>query len=194
MHRNCESELLKTLKIKKFDFSILAPLSSEKNYGFFNKYLKLKKTNLLEVDYVKGFAMLFNLKKIKKIGMFDEKIFLYLEEIDLCRRLRKNDDKIYINKKSIIKHIGASSSNIGFEYDKCRNWHWMWSKAYYEKKYENMFYIYLKYLFILLGLVFKNLFYLINFNKKKLIISYMRFSGLLNSLLGNKSWYRPNLN
>ena len=138
--------------------------------------------------------MLFNLKKIKKIGMFDEKIFLYLEEIDLCRRLRENNDKIYINQKSLIKHIGASSSNIGFEYDKCRNWHWMWSKAYYEKKYKNIFYIYPKYLFILLIFGLKIFFYLIKFNKKKTIVSYMRFSGLLNSLLGNKSWYRPNLN
>lgn len=194
LHRNCETELLKTIRIKKFDFSIIAPLSHEKNYGFFKKKLKLKKTNLLEVDYVKGFAMLFNLKKIKKIGMFDEKIFLYLEEIDLCRRLRENNDKIYINQKSLIKHIGASSSNIGFEYDKCRNWHWMWSKAYYEKKYENIFYIYPKYLFILMILGLKIFFYLIKFNKKKTIVSYMRFSGLLNSLLGNKSWYRPNLN
>ena len=32
--------------------------------------------------------MLFNKDKIKKIGMFDENIFLYLEEIDLCKRLR----------------------------------------------------------------------------------------------------------
>ena len=194
LHKNCESELLKSLKIKKLDFSILAPLSAEKNYGFFKNSLNLKKTNLIEVDYVKGFAMLFNLKKIKKIGMFDEKIFLYLEEIDLCRRLRMNNEKIYINKNSIIKHIGAASSNIGFEYDKCRNWHWMWSKVYYEKKYKNMFYVYGKYLLILLLLIFKNIFFLINFNKKKLIISYMRLSGLLNSLLGNRSWYRPKFN
>ena len=30
--------------------------------------------------------------------MFDENIFLYLEEIDLCRRLRNAKQKIFITK------------------------------------------------------------------------------------------------
>ncbi len=38
---------------------------------------------ILEVDYVKGFAMLINLKKINFEKIFDENFFLFLEEIDL---------------------------------------------------------------------------------------------------------------
>ena len=57
--------------------------------------------------------MLFNLNKVKKIGMFDKNIFLYLEEIDLCRRLRLKKNKIYICKKANITHLGAKSSNLG---------------------------------------------------------------------------------
>ena len=51
--------------------------------------------------------MLLNKKKIIQNGMFDENIFLYLEEIDLCRRLRNAKQKIFITKKSKVFHLGA---------------------------------------------------------------------------------------
>jgi GT2 family glycosyltransferase len=43
---------------------------------------------------------------IKKF--FDENFFLYFEEIDLCKRVKKNNGKIYLDKNIIIKHEGAS--------------------------------------------------------------------------------------
>ena len=135
--------------------------------------------------------MLFNLNKVKKIGMFDKNIFLYLEEIDLCRRLRLKKNKIYICKKANITHLGAKSSNLGFDYEKCRNWHWMWSKVYYDKKYNNNFYIYIKYFFELNISLLKLLLNLFLLKKNKIIISYLRLSGLFNSLVGRKSLYRP---
>ena len=135
LYKNCETQLLK--KINKLNsFSVLAPFAKENNYGFFDKENKNSKNIFFEVDYVKGFSMLFDSKKLKKYKGFDENIFLYLEEIDLCKRLRDNNEKIFIHKKARIKHLGASSSNIGFEYEKCRNWHWMWSKVYFDKKHK----------------------------------------------------------
>ena len=62
-----------------------------------------KKKEIFEVDYVKGFAMLFDKDKIKKIGMFDDNIFLYLEEIDLCKRLRSKKKK-YTYVKNLKLH------------------------------------------------------------------------------------------
>ena len=79
--------------------------------------------------------MLIDKQKIKKIGMFDKNIFLYLEEIDLCKRLNLNNQKIYLNTRAKVFHKAAKSSNIkNFEFEKCRNWHWMWSSVYYKKK------------------------------------------------------------
>ncbi len=40
--------------------------------------------------------MFFNKKKFKKIKFFDEKIFLYLEEIDLCKRIKDAGEKNYV--------------------------------------------------------------------------------------------------
>jgi hypothetical protein len=36
------------------------------------------------------------------------------------------------------------------------------------------------------------MFYTFIFQKKKIVINYMRFSGTLNALVGKNSWYRPN--
>lgn len=193
LKKKCEQELMKQInKIK--DFSIIAPFAKEKNFGFFRENKKNKNKNVLEVDYVKGFAMLFNTKKIKKFKMFDENIFLYLEEIDLCKRLRKKNHKIYVCKNAKIVHIGAKSSNLGFEYEKCRNWHWMWSKVYFDKKHFGTFYAVNKYLFQIIKDIFKLIIFSIMLNRKKVFISYLRLSGVFNSLLGNSSWYRPKIN
>ena len=37
------------------------------------------------------------------------KIFLYLEEIDLCKRLEKNGYSIYITKNAKVKHLASKS-------------------------------------------------------------------------------------
>lgn len=193
LKKKCEQGLMKQInKIK--DFSIIAPFAKKKNFGFFQENKKNKNKNVLEVDYVKGFAMLFNTKKIKKFKMFDENIFLYLEEIDLCKRLRKKNHKIYVCKNAKIVHIGAKSSNLGFEYEKCRNWHWMWSKVYFDKKHFGTFYAVNKYLFQIIKDIFKLIIFSMMLNRKKVFISYLRLSGVFNSLLGNSSWYRPKIN
>ncbi len=193
LKKNCEHELMKQInKIK--DFSLIAPFAKEKNFGFFQENKKTKNKNVLEVDYVKGFAMLFNTEKIKKFKMFDENIFLYLEEIDLCKRLRKKNHKIYVCKNAKIFHIGAKSSNLGFEYEKCRNWHWMWSRVYFDKKHFGTFYAVNKYFFQIIKDIFKLVIFFMMLNRKKVFISYLRLSGIFNSLLGNSSWYRPKIN
>ena len=135
--------------------------------------------------------MLVNKEKIKKIGMFDKNIFLYLEEIDLCKRLKLKKNKIYINTKAKIFHKAANSSNIGFEFEKCRNWHWMWSSVYYKKKYSNYLSTLIKFMPILFSSVLKIGFYFLIFQFKKSTLNYMRVSGIFNALIGAKSWYRP---
>ncbi|MDB4070285.1 glycosyltransferase family 2 protein [Candidatus Pelagibacter sp.] len=183
LSKNCIKELIHQANLKKNKFAILAP--SEKN---------IIKKEIIEVDHVKGFSMLVNLSKIKKIKMFDENYFLYLEEIDLCKRLRLKSEKIYICGKAKIIHLSAKSSNIGFEFEKCRNWQWMWSKVYYDKKFYGMIYAIKKSFFHLLKNLSKSIFFLLILNYDKFMISYLRFSGTYNSLIGKKSWYRPKIN
>ena len=180
-------------KYNSKNLSILAPISNDINYGFFGKFENFETKNYLKVDYVKGFAMLVNIKKIKSIGKFDENFFLYLEEIDLCKRLAENGYSIYITKNAKVKHLAAKSSNLGFEFEKCRNWHWMWSNFYFYKKYNFYLFSVIKFFPQLLFFSFKIPLNLIFMDKKKLIKNLFRASGLLNAIFGRSSWYRPKL-
>jgi GT2 family glycosyltransferase len=181
-------------KIK--DFALLAPLSSnDLNFGFFNNINRKKIENnqeIFEVDYIKGFAMFFNKNKFINIGFFDPNIFIYFEEIDLCRRLKKINEKIYLVSKAKINHSGGKSHGNIFdiEMELSRNWHYMWSKFYYYNKHFGKIRAYkktLKYFFF----SFFKLFFYFFYNKKKYLIYKSRFLGLLNSYFGRKSHYRP---
>jgi N-acetylglucosaminyl-diphospho-decaprenol L-rhamnosyltransferase len=194
LKKNCEDQLLKTLNQNIKDLSILAPISNDINYGFFDEFKNSNTKNNFKVDYVKGFAMLVDIKKIKNIGKFDENFFLYLEEIDLCKRLAEKGYSVYINQIAKINHLAAKSSNLGLEFEKCRNWHWMWSNFYFYKKYNSYSASLLKFFPQLLFLSLKIIINLISINKKKLIKNLFRISGLLNAMIGKSSWYRPKIN
>jgi len=195
LNKNCIKKLISKSNFLKNKFAILAPSSKNKNYGYFKSFTekRFKFKDLIDVDFVKGFSMLVNVSKIKKIGFFDKKFFLYLEEIDLCKRLKNKSEKIYIVKNAKIKHLAAKSSNIGFEFDKCRNWHWMWSNVYYDIKNFNFIFAFKKSIFKILKNYFKSIFFFILFQKNKSIVYYLRASGSFNSLIGKDSWYRPKI-
>jgi len=190
LKKNCEENILKTINKLKKNFAIIAPYSKNNTYGFFNKKTFTKK-KFYKVDFVGGSAMLLNKEKIENVGMFDENIFLYYEETDLFRRLKFNGENIYLDKNSKVNHLAAKSSNIGFEFEKCRNWHFMWSQVYYEKKYNNNFWVYSKFMFLIFILFLKLIFYSSLLNKREIILKSLRLSGIVNSLLGKLSWYRP---
>ncbi len=178
---------------KKFnDFAIIGPAKQDE---YSNKNLDDTKPNIFEVDYLKGFAMFLNMKEFKDIGFFDENIFIYLEEMDLCKRLKKNNKKIFLAQNVIIHHVGGSSHNvkINFEMELSRNWHWMWSTFYYNKKHFGYFISIIRVSGKLCSSLIKLIFYYLIFNKTKQKIYFQRFSGLINSILGRKSWYRPKL-
>ena len=131
--------------------------------------------------------------KLKDNSVFDEKIFMYLENDDLCKRVKKKNEKIFIIPDSKIKHLGAKgvSDNFYNEIELSRNWHWSWSKFYYSKKHKGYFFSLILTLPFFLRSIFKMIY---NFNNpEKRNIYYARFSGLLNSYRLKKSWYRPNL-
>ena len=175
------------------DFAILSPTNSDANYPNYKKSSDNKNINenIISVDYVDGFSMLINKEKFKDEDFFDENFFLYLENTDLCLRVKKNDQNIYIIKNSIINHLGESSI-VSKDLEYLRNWHWMWSKFYFNKKHYGYFNAFCKIISNLLSAMFKYIYYLILFNSYKKKIYLMRICGLYNSIIGKKSWLRIN--
>ena len=92
------------------DFTLASPLNSDPKYPNYKNTLKKENTykNIISVRSIDGFSMLINLKKFKDRNLFDENYFLYLENDDLCLRIKKNKEKIYIIKNSFINHVGES--------------------------------------------------------------------------------------
>ena len=156
--------------------------------------LEFGENDLIEVNNLKGFAIFLNLSKFKN-EYFDENFFLYFEEIDLCKKVKNNKGKIYLDRLIKIDHDGSQSVNDfnKFELEKNRNWHWMWSSFYYHKKYKGSFLALLIILPKLISALMKTLIYSIIFNKDKRDIYFCRLSGIVNSIAGNKSWYRPSI-
>ena len=174
------------------DFGIIAPISQNEKYNNFNIN---EDKEIKEVDNVKGFAMFLNMKNLKQINFFDDNFFLYFEEIDLCRRLKKNNSKIFIDPTIKVSHLGGTSHNPEIEkpMELSRNWHWMWSTFYFHKKHYGYLTAMIKILPKLSSSLIKFIIFLITFQKYKSEIYKHRLSGIINSVLLKKSWYRPKL-
>ena len=69
---------------------------------FFPKIIKVKSINAA--------CFLFDVKKIKKVGFFDEDFFLYWEDIFLMKKINKSKYKIgYLHQANAIHEIGRST-------------------------------------------------------------------------------------
>jgi hypothetical protein len=75
--------------------------------------------------------------------------------------------------------------------EKSRNWHWMWSKFYYNKKHYGYFKALISTFPNFLSSGIKFLFYSLINNSKKKTTYLMRYKGLLNSYLMSDAFYRP---
>jgi len=88
--------------------------------GAFSKYAPFG-GKPVEVKAVSGGAMLISKEVIKKIGLFDERYFMYFEDLDYCRRARKAGFKIwYLPTAEVIHEHGASGKKLATPEDQ---WH-----------------------------------------------------------------------
>lgn len=68
-----------------------------------------------EVDWVSGACMMVRRQVFEKIGLLDEKFFMYCEDVDLCYRAKEHGWKVYyLPEASVIHYIGYSSRSIGY--------------------------------------------------------------------------------
>ncbi len=128
-----ENDILKLLDIIINDKScgIVSPLISsdsdsfgafpEKGKGVERNLNQIKCSKMLVentpsgnccVDVTKGCVLLINSEFFKKVGMFNEKFFLFWEEIDLCKKFRKAKlSVILVPEIKVIHEEGTSSKN-----------------------------------------------------------------------------------
>ena len=81
-------------------------LNQKKRFG---KYLPPNK--ITKVDTAVMAAFLFPRSTIERVGLLDERFFLYYEDIEFCQRLKKAKLPVYYYPQAKIKHAhGASGS------------------------------------------------------------------------------------
>jgi GT2 family glycosyltransferase len=144
------------------------------------------------VEAVNATAMLFKKSFIKSINGWDENIYTYHEDIDLCVKARKQRYQIIKSSKAIVHHIGFGShkKENKEKAEKMRNWHYCWSSLYFKNKYSSKNKFIFFYCEKLTKYFFKIIINFLLFRKKKLISNFMRFRACLNYLIIKKATYR----
>jgi len=106
------------------------------NGGYFDEKNLNKETLDLEgdvcVDKVLGSAILFKNKDIKEIGLFDENFFLYYEDDDLCRKIKKKNMSVIQIYDAKAQHMhGHSKVKNLLKRTFIKNYHFTYDELYY---------------------------------------------------------------
>ena len=63
-----------------------------------------------QVDWVAGMFMLFRREAFESVKGFDEGYFLYYEDVDICRRIRKTGSRVIFDPRSEVVHDAQRAS------------------------------------------------------------------------------------
>lgn len=106
------------------DIQYLCKLIPKPSDLFFRRFLPRKWTNksnkkfelrasgydrIMEIPYLSGCFMLLRTKALEEVGLFDERFFLYPEDIDLTRRIHQKYKTIFYPQVSIVHHHAQQS-------------------------------------------------------------------------------------
>jgi GT2 family glycosyltransferase len=89
------------------------------NFGPFKKIIEKRNEvyelrftgydKIMEVPYLSGCFMFIRTEVLKKVGLFDERFFMYLEDTDLSRRIHRVSKTVYYPEVSIYHEYGKGS-------------------------------------------------------------------------------------
>ncbi len=94
---------------KNLIFRRFLPSSSveKMNYTYLLQFADHDKE--MNIPYHQGSFMFFRMSSFDKVGLFDERFFLYPEDIDITRRMHKHFRTMYYPKVQVVhKHCAAS--------------------------------------------------------------------------------------
>lgn len=93
---------------------------SKKGKKFLNDFLikDWDRKSIRNVDWVQGSAMMVRQDAVKKVGLFDERFFMYFEDADWCRRFWQNNYKVvYLPNAQMAHYYHRSSKKFGGIWD-----------------------------------------------------------------------------
>lgn len=127
--------------MKPFDW-IIKRLKFLHRFPFFKRYVRdflmwdMDNNQTQTVDWLQGSCMVLRKKDFLEIGGFDERFFIFMEDMDLCRRFWAKNKKIIYYPKIQWKHGDKRASEKGFLRDltnKMSWWHFASLIKYFAK-------------------------------------------------------------
>jgi GT2 family glycosyltransferase len=120
------------LLLRRFPVGPLKRLSAERVRQF-----ELRSTGydeVMDVPYLSGCFMLFRVSALREIGLFDERFFMYPEDIDISRRMRVKFRTVFYPNATVVhdharesyksmRALGIHIWNIIKYFNK---WGWIW--------------------------------------------------------------------
>ena len=118
--------------------SIYSEFEGSMRFGPVSKLLKKHRVPVesvettAPVEWLAGASLMMRQSVLDEVGIFDETFFLYFEETDLCRRVRKAGHDIVFVRESEVMHLGSVSTGM-------KDWkktpdYWYNSRFYYFAK------------------------------------------------------------
>jgi GT2 family glycosyltransferase len=92
---------------------------------------ELPQSGVLDVAWVVGALLLVRRQVMEQTGGFDERFFLFDEDIDLCRRMRGLGWRVAFTTLALFDHQGGASSALRDDIERIRGH----SRAWYFRKY-----------------------------------------------------------
>lgn len=96
---------------KFFNFfeTVLLAFGLDEKFG-----VRFSPNHIKKVDFVSGGFMMISASLFKKLNGFDENFFMYIEDMELCFRIKKMGFDNYFTPESVVSHVGQGSSNKSF--------------------------------------------------------------------------------
>lgn len=104
-----------------------------------------------QVGWVMGAFFMLKKKVLEKVGGFDENLFMYLEEVEWCKRIKGKGFKIWYVPAVLAVHLHGASSNFDYSLGFLNE---IKGIKYYLKKHFGNYYLITK-LFLILGLTLR---------------------------------------
>lgn len=81
----------------------------------------LSYNSLVPVDWVAGMFVAFNRDVFQRVGGFDDRrFFMYLEDVDICRRINEIGDQVLVKPDVQVIHMAQRASRRNLQY---MGWH-----------------------------------------------------------------------
>ena len=132
----------------------LMSLGLDEAFGLRSSPKEIKK-----VDFVSGGFMMVKKQVFEKLNGFDENFFMYVEDVDFCKRAKNAGYQTYFTPETELVHVSHGSSDRSFAIENIYK-----GLFYYTKKHGNIFSYYLVKLLlrlkaivlVIIGTIFNN--------------------------------------